>query len=339
MKLLFKDPGFGRDYKNLLGFVDADMHFSNLQPGLKSASREMIKLIGTELYEYAVAVFEDEENEHYDNIEDDDERNEKISLDNLLLEYIRYPIAFNAYRKYAPTNDLKHSNNGRMMRVDDNEKSPFQWMIDKDDKNLEIQYYRSLDDLLNFLEDTNPHDWKSSSSYKEARKYFVTTTDDFEEYFPIQSRLLLLKLMPAFRKVEREHLIPVIGRTRFNQLKSLFQSERSEPGEQQEFEEEAPLLALIQEVCVYYALAWGLKRLSAQLFPEGVLLHYVSDEILSSKNVTHYNEAQLAQQEFTRDYKKALQAIERLVNIDNLSDDGPLPNDFGFDSNDSFVLS
>ena len=51
MRLLFKEQGFSKDFKELLGFVDADMTFRNIKPELRSATKEMIRFIGSDFYD------------------------------------------------------------------------------------------------------------------------------------------------------------------------------------------------------------------------------------------------------------------------------------------------
>lgn len=321
MDLLFKPTGFSKDLKELLGFVDADMNFNSLHSDLRSATKEIIKIIGKPLYETVVTAY----------------KTDPIPADKAdLIYHTRYPIAMNAYRLAAPTSDLRHTNNGRLMRVDDNEKSPFEWMIRKDDQNQERKYYRAIDELLNYLEEENVSGWKSSDAYKKLKTYFVNSTEDFDEYFPINSRLLMLKLMPGIRKAERDYVRRIVGKTKFDELKAAQQSTTGIP------EADEPLVELIKEACVYYSLAWAMRRLTVQLFPEGVLQQYVSNKMLNSKKPQEQMESQAAFQEFTKDAENIFKEIEVLVTPEPTiptptGDEQPLDFDFGFSEDDKFA--
>src|SRR6478609_820593 len=108
MRLLFKTGNDGNaELKQLLGFINADLKIDNMMADIRTATKEVIKLIGKEVYDLAVEAYEEtassEENKEF-------------------VDAVRYPIAVNAYRLIAPSNDLAHTNNGRKMKQDDSEK-------------------------------------------------------------------------------------------------------------------------------------------------------------------------------------------------------------------------
>lgn len=327
MQLLFKETGFDKQFRELLGFVDASYKFVTMRPELITATRQMIDIIGKDLYATAC-------NAYNANLPEGQELEEK---DKWLLYNIQYPIALNAYRLSAHTRDLSHTTNGRLMRVEENEKQAFEWMLNRDDKNQERKYYRAIDDLLEFLEEENISDWKASESYKKLNRLFVSTTKDFDSCFPINSRLLLLKLQPGLRKCEREDILAFIGQERFDTLKQ-------EQLAGQVAEENKDLLELIKNACVYSALSWAMKRLTVTLFPEGVLQSYTSDRMSAKATKTpEYMQTQLASQEFQKDAVKIFADIQSLITKEQ-----PKPNngqeenlDFtlGFDKNDPFATT
>src|SRR5690606_30334936 len=129
-------------------------------------------------------------------------------------------IAINAYRKYAPSNDVSHSNNGRRIRMDDNNKQAFEWQIDRDNEAMERMYYEWVDALVKLLDDELPS-WKTSQAYKDSHRFFIRRTSDFEEFFSIgNSRLLLMKLAPGIRQCEVNEIKPRIGTEAFDALKT-----------------------------------------------------------------------------------------------------------------------
>lgn len=315
MKLLFNltDKEISSDeLKELLGYIDADLSFKNLLPDILTSTKELRKLIGSEVYDYAYS-------EYSENLTDGVYENDFESLDSNLVRSIRYPIAVNAYRMYAPTNDISHTNDGRFSRGGDNQKVPWQWQIDNDNKAHEKRYYRAIDDLIDLLDDSKPegydvltdeekaetlyYKWINSNSYKIVNTSIISSVDAFNKYFEIESRLLLIKLIPGIIECERREIIPRIGKERYNTLKS-------NPTESIDLE----LLELVRMACASYSLAWAIPRLSVSIFPEGILQYQISDrQSTVSKKPALYNENEMARQAFSETLKNTLIEIENLM--------------------------
>jgi len=291
MKILFPLDETGSDLlQELLGFSDATFKIINLKGDIYNATDEIIELIGANIYETIVGT--------YEGVSATDQDNE-------LLYRTQLAIAINAYRSFAPDNDISHTNNGRKARVDDKEKIPFEWQIDRSNKSLERKYYRAVDAVLNFL-DKNVAGWKTSDIYKESHKLFVRTTKDFDDYFDIgRSRLLLIKLLPGIRLAETSEIRPRLGKELYDGMKTkLIAGEEVDPD----------ILAKIKEACVYKAIAWGMGRLSVQLFPEGVLQSKISDRLTTQgKAPTLKSEPESVAQKMNYDASKALLELEDLV--------------------------
>ncbi len=296
MKLLFNDNSTHIS-DELLGFVDADVNSSKIKSELITATKDLTTLIGQEAYGYAVKLFEKE-------APNEDEK--------FTLYQFQYPIAVDAYRHYVHSGDLSHTNNGRKMRNDEHEKAAFEWMINKDNQALEKRYYKAVDNLLDFLDDENPTlieatgevaevKWKKTEAFRKTHRLFVRSTSDFDEYFPINSRLLLLKLQPGLSQCERLEILPRIGKEKFVLYKALLD------GTVTEGDIDETLLALIKEACVFFALSWALRRLRVELLPEGILQRYAAER---NTKPAEKLEAELTAQSFKADAQKVLQAIE-----------------------------
>ncbi|WP_026730211.1 DUF6712 family protein [Flavobacterium denitrificans] len=303
MKLLFKTGNDGNaELKQLLGFINADLKIDNMMADIRTATKEVIKLIGKEVYDLAVEAYEEtassEENKEF-------------------VDAVRYPIAVNAYRLIAPSNDLAHTNNGRKMKQDDSEKLPFEWMLDRDNKSLERRYYRGLDDLIDFLDNSEENDelyitWTDSDAFKKTNELFIRTVDEFDEFFPIKSRLLLIKLEPGISNCEQYEIKPRVGKDKMNALKESLK-ENDEITDETDLE----LLRLIRKASVAYSMAWSMPRLSVQLYPEGVLQFAVSDQTTTQvKKPSVKSEVEAARQAFANDAEKVFIEIENLLSPD-----------------------
>lgn len=305
MKLLFTTTGTtgNTELKELMGFIDADLKFKNLIPDLITATNDVIDLIGEEVYKKAVEAF----------------NNGVIAGEDKDFVYaVRYPIAVNAYRLFAPTNDVSHTNNGRKQRQDDGEKLPWEWMLDRDNAAMEKRYYRALDDLIKFLDRSKVEVeltttlysiWANSEAFKATHNLFLRTVSDFDKVFPLQSRLLLIKLAPGISDCEQYEIRPRVGTEKFNALKQALKANTPITDEK-----DLELIRLIRKASVAYSFAWAMPRLSVQLYPEGVLQHVTSDKATTrGAKPTLKNETQEAAQAWRSDFNRVIMAIEKLL--------------------------
>lgn len=323
MTLLFKtDKDFSAQFKEILGFVDADFRYINIKAKLIAATQELIDLIGQATYDEIESVY----------TTDTDTDNHKVYL-------AQSSIAINAYRLYAPNNDLSHSNNGRASRKSDENGVAFEWMLERSDKQLERDYYKAVDQLLEYLENEKSNVWLNSDSRAKHNQYFINTTKDFEEFFPIESRLLLMKLIPSIRKYEREKVLPVIGVLKYDAYKTLIKAGAGITPTM------LPMYKLIQEALVNYAFAWAMDHLTVQLLPDGMLQKYSSDRVtVRGTKVPEQLQTQLAGEKFLLNGNRIMSDIEALIEKENeLNTQYKSPedfiHDFGFDEDDSFVDS
>ncbi|MFB9055077.1 DUF6712 family protein [Formosa undariae] len=321
MELLFNYGSKSGDSElyELIGHIDKDISFEKLKSDLEDATIEVVKLIGKEVYAEALAFYKAE--------------SEDIG-DVTLIKRVRYPIALEGYRNYAKSSDITHGNNGRKIRVDEHIKVPFEWMIDRDDEAFERKYYKALDNLIDYLDEEN-ETWKTSDAYAKSQRYYVRTIDDFEDTFPISSRLLLLKLIPGLRIAEKQ-IPPIITTIKNTALKAkIIEGTELDP-------EEIELVELIKNACIYSALAWSMGVLRVTLFPEGILQRYVSDRMTTQGKLPSAKmETELARQEFKKLSDQVLTEIQNFVapeptteDLENLDPTDPF---FGFDDCDGFV--
>lgn len=320
MKLLFNTTttAGNTELKESLGFINADLPIKNIKADLLSASIRIAKLIGKEVYDLAVAKYGDGTN--------------IADADKPFIDAVRFPIAIDAYRHYAPNNDIAHTNNGRKMLQDDGQKLPFEWMIDRDNKNLERKYYGAIDDLIYFL-DTSKTDtetstsiytvWTASDAFKASNRLFVRTLEEFNFVFPIESRLLFMKLFSGLEDCEENQIKPRIGNEKYTELKTKLKENTAITDEK-----DLNLLKLIRRATVFYALAWSIPRLSVQLYPEGVLQYVVSDRATTQGlKPSLKSEPEAARQAFASDYEKAFVDIENfLAPAPEVTDTVVLPN-------------
>ena len=296
MVLLFTDNIGDDEMKELLGFLDADLNFKNIKSDIIEATNEVIDLIGQAMYDLAVTAYQ---------------KAIPTQADKDLIFATRYPIAIQGYRTYAPNKDLSHTTKGRVTRIEDKEQAPFEWMIERDNIAMERKYYRALDNLIKYLDVNGGDPWKATDAYKSTHNLFIRTTKDFDDYFPIgKSRLLLIKLAPGIRLTENKEIRSRLGQTLFDEMKTNLKAGQDVA--------DKVLLEKIKEATVYKAMAWAMRRLSVQLFPEGVLQSFVSDRLtVKSKQVPIKSEAEGAAQNFDKDAAQVFIDIEEIITVLN----------------------
>lgn len=243
MKILFnKDQAQSGELLEVLGFTDADINLAKVLPYLRSASREIFTVIGKDNYALCEAV-------DPENVDDENENHQ-------LYELVRYAVALDAFRKYAPLNDLAFTNDGRLFRRDEHQVAAFQWQIDNSNDAMERRYYESLDEIINFImdsEDLEPSDYMTQFS-----GLYVPNLKAFQKYVNINdSHLLYFKLAPSIRLCEQREIINRMG-AKFQEYKAVAMRDSYIHG-------------LVQNICVYFAMADGIQKFSVQLFPEGLM--------------------------------------------------------------------
>ena len=312
MKLLFNEQ---TDFRAILGFLDADFSFKALKPDLVEATDELIKIIGEPIYESIVGIYEADSSSYEDTF---------------FLERVQYCILLDAYRHAAKGSDLGHTPNGRNNRIEENQKIAFEWQIERSDRDLERKYYKSIDALINYM-DKKVSGWKTTDAYKATHNLFIRTVQEFEDYFIIDSsRLLLLKLAPGIKKAENEQIIPRITKDVFEALKTAIKTDANNI--------DKGLVSLIREALVYESLSWAIPRMSAQLFPEGLLQVADTSRLTTAARMAVTNNlAEALSQRFEKDAKKAYLKIEEYVKPVVLPSGQYQPLSPNFNPEDNFV--
>lgn len=250
MEILFKkNITDASEILDVLGINDADIDINHIWQHLRTASRKVMKIIGEDNYQLA-----------FDKYELDDKEDEFCSM-------VRYAIALDAFRNYAPLTDLAFTSQGRSFRNDDHNKVPWEWQIDKSDAALEKSYYDIVNELIIYIIE---NDMEQSDFMQQFTGLFVFSLDEFQKYVNINdSYLLYYKLGPSLKLFEQREIINRTG-SRFAEFRE---------------NKTTYIYTLIQNCCVYFAMADGIKKLSVQLFPEGAM----KGEKKSKKAATGYD--------------------------------------------------
>lgn len=258
MKILFnKNELQGGEILDILGFTDADIPINRIWPYLRSATREIFNVIGETNYTLLEGEFEN-----------DSETKE-------LYDLVRYAVALDAFRKYAPLNDIQFTNEGRLFRRDEHQAAAFQWQIDNSNDALERSYYAAIDEIITFVMDSE--DLEPSDYMTQFTGLYVPDLKTFQRFVSINdSHLLYFKLAPSLRLCEQREII--------NRMGAKFMDYKAKE------HKDSYITNLVQNCCVYFAMADGIQKFSVQLFPEGLM----KKEPVNKKSASGYDKESTA---------------------------------------------
>ncbi len=231
--MLFNKKNKGsQELYELTGLLYASTNYRSIASEVEHATREIARLVGEEVIRKA-------EQEYLKDIADDHE----------FLDIVRMPIALLAILNFSKQNLVSHKDTGRKLKVDDNEKVPFEWMIDRDDREQLERYYRSLDTLYSYLVKTD-QEWPEKHSSKEA---IVSRLCEFEEVYPISgSYYCFYMFQPLMLEVQRRQLQKFVSS---DDIKAAIATPST------------PLACAMREYVVLGALTKGVQRWSVSVFP------------------------------------------------------------------------
>lgn len=302
-----KSENGAEEFKGLIGFIYASTNFDNLKTYIGFAKKDVVSVIGKEIYKLA--------EDHYLGADYESEEPE-FKLLNELVPLVQLPIALHAYRRFAPGNDLTHSDAGRQITVTETEKPAFEWMLDKDNANLLSLANDAIELLLDFLaEQLVPVDavlndigevWNNSDAYKNIKSTIVNSIADFEQVIPINgSRRLFMLLAPFIRKAESDIIKGAITPTRYDALIEALKDGELSP-------EQTEIKRLASPVIVMQAMAKALKLVPAEILPDTFAKRFTDDKRTDIDTDSRLGAAQVLEQEANRDFSRLQRYIKKI---------------------------
>jgi len=257
--LFDKDNNGTQELKDSISFLSAAIDFKNIKTDVELSEEQIIELIGQAVFDRAQV--------HYDSGDYPDGVTPTQELNTQLVHYIQLPNSIFAYKSYASTRELSHSDRGRKRVHDpDTEARVFEWEIERDDRAILRKAYSSLDRLITFLDknQNNIPEWKNSDAQKLSRSLFIYNAKIFNHEYPIDnSRRFFIKIVPFINEVERKHIKPVLTTEIFDLIKSEMQTGIF-TGDNEE------ILSLIRPALAQLSMSISIDRLTISTLPEGV---------------------------------------------------------------------
>lgn len=238
--MLFNINDRGSEELNrLTGTFYASNRFSLIEGELAAAMREVSHLVGAEVMAKAEKCYMEGTDEEF-------------------VDAVRLPVALLAVSRWSALVDVSHEDSGRKRKVDDNEKLPFEWMIDRDDRAMRERYYRSLDAMYEYLETNCAELWHKSPVRKLLDESVVGSLEEFESVYPIDHSWYVFYMMQCL-VVECQRL----------EVRKVFGDEawaRVVPPDP-DVQPDGTLLYLAQRLAVLGAVVKAVERWSLAVFP------------------------------------------------------------------------
>ena len=240
--------------------------FEMLIPDIENAEYELRKIIGDAVFDNAEILY-----------------NAAEEQDSVLVLRVQVAVANMAFRDYTITNDLAHSKTGRKAVVDaKNEKQAWEFFIDKDNEGLNYRIQKALNRLIDYLNKSALPEWVSSNGFLMRNKVLLSSLDLFERYYPIDSSLSLFNMLIPFQaEQQRIHILPVMGKTLFDQMIETLTASGSGGEDETDI---AGLVDFAGPALALWTMAIGIKRLSVKLLPEGLVQQFKSS--VQSRNAS-----------------------------------------------------
>lgn len=246
-RLFNKDNNGPVEIQKLTGIYHASNDFSVIETEITDAMRTVAMLVGQAVMTKACEAYEAGEDETG------------------LVEAVQLPVAILAVSRYSKNNLVSHEDSGSKVKTDENEKIPFEWMVDRDERAQRERYYRAMDALYAFLEEHDFPEWKGSDEKKRTQVSVVKTIQEFERIYPVDGSYYVYFMLQNL-VIERQ---PSISRMVGSELwKKILAG--TEEGEDSEKEKVEAMIPLCQRYAVLSAIVQAVRRWSLEVFPLSV---------------------------------------------------------------------
>ncbi len=291
------------ELRKRISFLYANLKFENIYTDVELAEESLKEVIGSEVFTKAQV--------HYDSASYNPEGTDVLDR---LVQHIQLPIAYFAGFEYIKTADVSHESTGRKVKIDaENEKIPFEWMLDRDNAAILNKAHKTTDRLILFLEkNEEATDWKDSEAQKTARSLFVNTAKQFDGIYPIdESRRFFLKVLPFMKSTEKKDLLPILGE-RFDYLKAKITANDLTA-------DDKVLLEYVNDALVLKTMTKATRRFSISVIPEGVFQNYISERLTTQGKIPAADKVRMEVYEtLDKEAKRLLSdLIEHINKLDN----------------------
>ena len=169
---------------------------------------------------------------------------------------VRKAIAVLAVSRYTRNNLITHGDHGAEVVADQNEKVPFEWMVDRDQQAQQERWYRSMDALYKVLEDTEEASWMESDIRKRYKASIVRSLSEFERVYPVDGSYYVYYMLQSLVIEAQPKIRRMIGAEVWDAMVGDSPQELHKA-----------LLPLCQRYAILSALITAVRRWNLEVFP------------------------------------------------------------------------
>lgn len=227
----------------------ASNDFDRIKQDIELETEDLAKIVGDEIIEMAQIIADKE-------APTDEEK--------MLLNRVSLPIALMAVFRYGQSNVVAHDQK-RIIKLDaENEKLPWEWMLDRDDAAHLSKAQRAVDRLIDFLDKSDIEAWTMSNQRKAAKALFVYNTALFAEYYPVvNSARFFMLAIPLLKEIQVTRIKDALGADYKPLLEAVQAGDISS--------DKVDLLDMVRRAQVLATIALAVRRLNIQVLPEGLI--------------------------------------------------------------------
>ena len=238
--MLFNKDGNGSvELQQITGIFYASNNYSVIASEIEDATRTVAGLVGEAVIAKA------EEGYYGDELEK-----------NGLVPAVRQAVAVLAVSRYSRNNLVSHGDHGARLPADENEKIPWEWMIDRDERNQRERWFRSMDALYGLLEKIQEPTWMDSPIRQAFNASIVRSLQEFERVYPVDGSYYVYYMLQNLVIESQPTIRRMIGTGNWEAMTG------SEP---QQLHRD--LLPLCQRYAVLSALIKAVRRWNLEVFP------------------------------------------------------------------------
>ncbi|MCR5352369.1 MAG: hypothetical protein K6E35_07775 [Bacteroidales bacterium] len=235
--LFNKDNHGSAELQQLTGYFPASNDYSVIASEIDYAMRTVRGLIGDTVMSAAESAYDSGTNLAF-------------------VRAVQLPVATLAVAYYTRNNLVTHDDSGSKVRVDDHEKMPWEWMIDRDERAQQERWYRALDALYEYLDKNSVSGWMASAVYARIKRSIVKTMDDMDAVYPLDGSYYVYYLLQGLVVECQGRLRKMVGEAKWAVI-----SGTSVP------EADMDLLRACQRWAILSALVTAVRRWSLEVFP------------------------------------------------------------------------
>ena len=229
--LFNKDNNGSAELQAVTGIWSASSSYSVIAPEIDEAMRAVAACVGSAVVAAAEKAYED-------------------GAESPLVSKVQLPVAALAMLRISRLQLVTHDDRGSKVRMDADERIPFEWMVDRDERAQQERYYRAMDALYQHLTETGD---KNFLAFRATQgESLVRSIGEFERVYPIDGSYYVYYMLQNLVIEAQPRLQKLVGEARWSSLSDAAEWE---------------LAALCRRYLVLSAVVAAIERWSLAVFP------------------------------------------------------------------------